>query len=653
MLGLKEGAKHVDIKKAVKRLAFQFHPDRHPDLTPERKTELERTMSEITEAARFLSGTGGDVKQPDNSDFMSALRNLHPDGPEGPRQRVKSVQDMEREKAAEKEAEKKFDRKQRENVAEERRWLAEENRRQNEERKMLEKELASAEGDVKHFLGLFHVFRKNGYVCKSDDGYIKNARAIVALEEDPFKKEVAMSTVPRMLRNRLPEDVITTVIRLCEAGKADEPKRFRNIVDAAIEFYMYSVDDLVEAYRIISQLKDKTIEGMKKFSKFLEGLGISVNTAKSLARVLNTTLAHTDDLEAVSGKTSIKEYIDKGDPVGSYVGIIPLLLSSRDGDKAFSAANKLSSLSNLPNCKPQQMQVFRKITGRPQDVGDICSLIGDIYCMMPFRNASPMESYNSIERIYDNVMKKDVPQKWVVKLINMLGKYAKHARPADMAEEAINFFDLARGNSIKPETAVLKFKSFFTEKAVSDGAPGWSDEMRTTFRELKAEMYGEKGKKGEFRKNVGTIFRGFFAAYPQLPEPVQKQLPAQRDPTEDTVFKILRKYAKFVNSSEVTATASLFFELVAANAVDPVSAAQKFRSFMSEKSVADKEAKKGPYWTAEMRGALRDLKNELYRKKDDGFFSKRMEIILRGFFSVYLQLSYPSDPSASPASPSQ
>src|SRR3989344_4185636 len=87
-LGVAKSATKEDIKKAYKKLAMQFHPDRAPD---DKKKEYEEKFKEISEAASILGddkkrqqydqfgdaafqrGTGG-FEGFDYSDIMSQLR---------------------------------------------------------------------------------------------------------------------------------------------------------------------------------------------------------------------------------------------------------------------------------------------------------------------------------------------------------------------------------------------------------------------------------------------------------------------------------------------------------------------------------------------------------------------------------------------------
>lgn len=56
VLGLCDGAKAVDIRRAFRELAGQHHPDRHPGLSAEERAKLFRRFAEISRAYHALTG---------------------------------------------------------------------------------------------------------------------------------------------------------------------------------------------------------------------------------------------------------------------------------------------------------------------------------------------------------------------------------------------------------------------------------------------------------------------------------------------------------------------------------------------------------------------------------------------------------------------
>lgn len=59
VLGLQRGASQDDIKKAYKKMALKYHPDRHMNDTPENKKAAETRFKEISEAYNQLSSGRG------------------------------------------------------------------------------------------------------------------------------------------------------------------------------------------------------------------------------------------------------------------------------------------------------------------------------------------------------------------------------------------------------------------------------------------------------------------------------------------------------------------------------------------------------------------------------------------------------------------
>ena len=53
-LGLEAGADRTQVQRAFRRLAMQFHPDRHPRATAIEKADLMRRFAELSAAYHLL-----------------------------------------------------------------------------------------------------------------------------------------------------------------------------------------------------------------------------------------------------------------------------------------------------------------------------------------------------------------------------------------------------------------------------------------------------------------------------------------------------------------------------------------------------------------------------------------------------------------------
>lgn len=503
-LQLKEGATPDEIKKAFRRLAIRYHPDKLMGAPEKTQAEAAEQFKQLGDAKDLLLNNGGDSGKSSEpapgGDFFSTLKAMSPEGPSGPARNVSQA-------PAYREREPKPQRTDSRQAAKERRSLEEKERKAREaEERLVRKDLQAANPKEKEYVEELYRLSARSHIRFPERGFLKIAKELVALDYPEERKREAMKLISKCSEMQ-PQYVPDFIEDICESAKNDSDSKFRAIMGVLKGSFFYSEILLKDTYPHLSGLDEKAISETPEFIRFTNAIGLRITFGFELANIIKRTIEHAGSLSAVFGQAeTFRAFMGQKTTIEAYVSALPAV--TFPGPERQVAQAILANLTRLYSAKDLS-GVISKIREYPGNLANVRDLSGKVYHIHPFRAIAPLTAYSAMERICLGTVEKGVPSKEVVRLLERMRQFER-ASLESIEEEAIRFFAEAERRGIASKEAVDSFSEFVKKKSMAK--PAWSKEMKSAYNAL-TPKYGNIAEND--KEKLRLIIAGFFASAPQ------------------------------------------------------------------------------------------------------------------------------------------